>query len=108
MRLAVGDVFKTEQKAIQHCKKLEALAEIKHYIAENFEEWEPDWKDESEGKYHIFFDHFDNKFDWNWDNQFQGLSLLPYFKTKDEALEIINKFEEELRIIFGVRERSKR
>jgi hypothetical protein len=107
MNLAVDDVFKTPREAEQYRQKLEALAKIKHYIAENFEPWEPDWKDKSEGKYHIYFNHLNDRFDWQWADHLQRVTLLPYFKTNDEAEEIINKFEEELRIIFEVGKEGK-
>jgi hypothetical protein len=103
MLLAKGSFFKTPLEAEHYIQKLEALAKIKHYIADNFEPWEPDWKDEGELKFYICFNHSNNEFDCHWYDRSQRVSLLPYFRTVEETREIINKFERELRIIFGVR-----
>jgi hypothetical protein len=102
--LATGAVFRTEEEAKKCGEKLEALYKIKRYIAENFEAWTPDWEDANESKWCIHYNWFYNILDYCVDYKMQRTSELPILKSKEEAREIIDKFSNELRMIFGVGE----
>jgi hypothetical protein len=105
--LAIGNMFETEADAAFYLKKLKALAKIKKYIADNFEPWEPNWDDSSEEKFFIYYLCSSESLDWSYTNVDREGLVLPYFKTSDEAIEVIDKFEPELRVIFGLEEEGK-
>jgi hypothetical protein len=102
--LAMGNVFKDSQKSSANRKYLEALYEIKLWISENVEYWEPDWRDSSELKYFITYNHDTRSF--YRDRYYSNLRILqdciPFFKSPSGIERFIEAQEDNLKVVFGV------
>lgn len=103
---SIGNMFKTEEEAEEALKtgwvaKRQAEVKILRYIAEHDLEFEPDWEDEYENKYSIYYSCRREGFDvaaWNIHQYY----TLPYFRTEEDAQQVIDNCENELRVLFGV------
>lgn len=103
---SIGNCFQSEEEAEEALKTgwvayLQALKRLKDYIAENGLEFEPDWSS-YEDKWAVFFDHNKAAFGYDCYGVLQ-FSNLPYYKTEDDALQVIRDCEPELKILFGVK-----
>lgn len=100
---SLGNCYKTEEEAEQADKRQKALIKVLGYIRENFGDWKPDWDRANQDKYHIAYTYHDEKFISSDEYSMQSSALvLPHFQTAEQAQEIINKFEKELRLIWGI------
>jgi hypothetical protein len=100
-RFALGNIFKTEEEAKAHSKYLQALYEVKKWIAENCEAFEPDWSDMNQIKYSIYSSNNRLNPDYSYDNK--RLFILPYLKSEEECEALIKAQEDNLKILFGVK-----
>ena len=100
---SIGNVFSTKEEAEEEIKYRKALTTIKHYILDNFGEWKPDWEDEGQSKYFIYYDHTDKRFDYNGSYFFQEImpSFL-YLQSDGQCEQLIKDCETELKIVCGV------
>jgi hypothetical protein len=79
-----------------------ALTEVKQYIAENFDEWTPDWDNTRENKIVIVYSNTYNRLDGMY-TSLRQLSILPYFRNMDEVNQLIEAQKDNLLILFGVK-----
>jgi hypothetical protein len=98
-RLGQNNVFKTEEEAEAHAKKLHAISKITNYCWENglAKEWVA-----GEENWYIFWDSRTKDFYISWNTKEKALFILPYLKSKEACIEVIEKFEDELKLIFEV------
>lgn len=101
-RYLTGNYFATKEEAEAHKARLEAIGRVTHAILEANEGWEPDWSDEIEEKYYLYYSHFgDNEFDWGEIGLLQETQTLPFAKSSEIVKTIIAEYEDDLRIIFN-------
>lgn len=101
-RYLTGNYFATKEEAEAHKARLEAIGRVTHAILEANEGWEPDWSDEGEEKYYLYYSHFgDNEFDWGEIGLLQETQTLPFAKSNEIVERIIKEHEDDLRIIFN-------
>ncbi len=92
------EVYKTRNEAYKAYKKAVAVEKIKRRIVE----LQGDWKDDKEVKFFIQYDHYETMFIQDCWLIVQPDTTIPYMKSKEIALTIINEFHEELKLIFDI------
>lgn len=94
-RLGQNNVFKTGEEAKAHSEKLHAISKITNYCWENglAKEWV-----KGEENYSIYLVKGDFETDYDYD--YKNLLVLPYLKSEEACEEVIEKFEDELKLIF--------
>jgi len=96
-RLGQNNVFKTEEEAEAHAKKLQAISKITNYCWENglAKKWV--YKEENWYLYWNRSELWGGLLEYQKDSQ-----VLPYLKSEEACGEVIEKFEDELKLIFEV------
>ena len=99
-----GNVFRTKKEAEHERDKREAIFKIKKYIYENFGYDPTDWADWENfvSKYVVSYDNDEKEFAFDCYYNFRYYSPIGYLKTIYQAEEIIDNFEDELKIIFDI------
>ena len=101
----IGNYFKTEEEAETMAKKLKAIAKVSRAILIANGDWKPDWSNDS-SKYYVYYYYAADS--WIKGSGSLGIyntfkheikMILPYMKTKKIAEQIMEDYEEELRII---------
>lgn len=93
---AHGSVFKTKNQAQKHLEWLKALATIRRTS-----DFEPDWGDEDQQKHGFYYNYLSGNFCTTSSWQTQCMPL-PHYRTKEDAEAVIENYEPELRVLFGV------
>ena len=94
--------YRTREEAQEAYNKAIALEKIKRRLLELQGDWKPDWTNEIAEKYYIQYDHCNKQFTpINWFSMQQDTAI-PYIKSKDIALTIIEEMEDELKLIFDI------
>lgn len=90
-------IFKTK-------KECERYLEIQKAIKEESKNFEPNWKDDNQGKYYLYYDHDKNSVEISW-NTWSGQAVL-YFESREILEELISRFGEEdiKKYYFGIEE----
>lgn len=96
-RLGQNNVHKSKKLAEQHLELLKAQAEIR-----NSSDFEPDWSNKEQYKYHIYYDHLQNELMWECHQWCQSPSLA-YYPTWEAAKQAIKDFKEQYLLVFGVK-----
>ena len=92
-------VFPTEAEAIKARDKQLAIYRIKEYCNEKRGEFVPDWNNHQQRKYFISCDHQDNQY-WVMDYAISQFINIFYLEKKEHCNEIIEKFKDNLDILF--------
>ena len=92
------NVFSTYEKAVAACNKAVALEKVKRRLLE----LQGDWKDDKEVKFCIQYDHYERMFIPDCWFIVQPDTTIPYMKSKQIALTIIDEMEDELKLIFDI------
>ncbi len=92
-----NQVFKTKEEALDYLEYKKARVSIKKRIAELNEGWKPDWEDESQQKYYIFYDNLREILDYDYCYTDQVRPNAFYLKDQKTAKQIIDELEEELK-----------
>lgn len=102
-RWEIGNVFPTKEVAEKHRDKLKAIQRVKEYIAENCEEFTPDWNNKQQYKFTIFYYHVDKKFidDCGY-SRAQGYWPFQYLASEEDAQKVIDNCEADLKVIFDI------
>lgn len=96
------NVYKTEEEAEEAYKKAIALEKVKRRLLELHGDWKPDWTDRDEKKFCIHYDHLDSWFKCDYWYTIQHGSIIPYMRSEEITLTIINEMEEELKLVFNI------
>ncbi|MDM0704850.1 hypothetical protein QTH61_14985 [Clostridium perfringens] len=90
-------VFKTQKE----CKR---YLEIQQAFKEESKNFEPNWKDDSQNKYYLYYDHDENSVEVDLYVACQETIL--YFESKEVLEELISRFGEEdiKKYYFGIEE----
>ena len=96
------NVYKTKQEAQNAYNKAVALEKVNRRIIELQGDWKPDWKDENEKKYYIFYEHENRNFrPVYWVITQYNISIY-CMKDLKIAETIIDEMEDELKLIFDI------
>ena len=96
-----GSIFRTKEQAEHERDKRKAIFKIKKYIYDNFG-YDPTGWDSIKYKSFIICSLPESKFYSSPCYEQKYYSPIGYLKTKDQAQEIIDNFEDELKIIFDI------
>ena len=103
-----GNVFRTKKAAEHERDRRKAIHKIKKYIYDNFGYDPTDWADWGDDKVKIYITRWcrtnicDGMFSYSISKQLKRYSPIGCLKTEDQAQEIIDNFEDDLRIIFSI------
>lgn len=80
-RRSMGNIFRTEQEALDHARRLRIEAELRRRAGG----FKPDWGDDNQEKWCVYFDHDSNQLRWRsyLFSQQQGTI---HFPTEDATL----------------------
>ena len=93
-----GLLFDTKEEAEQFKRERALIKKIKCWTKEQQGDWEPNWNDGNETKYHISFKN--NRLStWHWYTN-NLLTKLPRFKSQEIAQACIDEFGEEIVEVF--------
>lgn len=95
-------VSRTLEEAVEHYKFLKAEAELKLAIAKINKEWTPDWNNENQPKFYIYYNHSNNKFNVSSAYRYNFNPNIIYLKDDSDAQTMINLYSKELKTYFGV------
>ena len=107
-KAAQGNIFHTKQEAQHESNKRKAIFKIKKYIYDRFGYDPTGWADWEDDKNKIYITRWcrtdidDGVFSYSVSKQLKCYSPIGYLKTEDQAQEIIDNFEDELKIIFDI------
>lgn len=101
--LSLGNVFLAEEEAEKELKKRIAITTIKRFIYNNGMEFEPDWNNDQQRKYSIYYHYDRNILDYGFSGNTRTMYTLPYLKDDDDCLKVIENFEEELKTILDIK-----
>ena len=79
-------IFKTKEECFRYL-------EIQEAFKEESKNFEPNWKDGSQDKYYLYYDHDENSVEISW-NTWCGEAIL-YFESREVLEELIARFGEE-------------
>ena len=96
------NVFKTQNEAQKAYDKDVAIEKIKRRLLELQGDWKPDWKDENEKKYYIFYEHENRNFKPVYWVITQYNTSIYCMKDLKIAETIIEEMEDELKLIFNI------
>ena len=96
------NTYKTREEAVKAYNKAIALEKVKRRILELQGDWKPDWKDENEKKYYIFYEHEDRNFKPVYWVITQYNTSIYCMKDLKIAETIIEEMEDELKLIFDI------
>jgi hypothetical protein len=100
--IAIGNYFQTKELAQKQIDKLKAIQRVKEYIAENDLGLEPDWGDDNQYKYDIYYDYYYNKFKTIYNCHNKYYSPIGYLKSKGAYEQLIQAKEDDLKIIWEI------
>lgn len=86
--------FKTEERAEQVVKKLKRLLKLEHYHDMFCPDYVPDWNNEKEVKYYMYFDNLANKWDSDITISVEDVAQV-YFNSGEAAYEVRKLLNEE-------------
>lgn len=92
-------VFKTEEEAQLARDKQRAIVACWKWAQENVP-FEPDWNNEDERKYCVYYDFKSKELDFYDGNEFKKQFTLPYFKSSGDCEKFIKANEANLELLF--------
>lgn len=98
-RHLIGNYFKTKEQVESYKQFLQAVGEIKQYIAENFGEFRPDWGEANQRKYYLYCNHESLKWESNFGWTNSVINIIPLVESDTTAQAIIYNCHKQLSII---------
>lgn len=92
-----GNCFRTKERAEQVARKIRLLLRLEQLHDMLCPDYEPDYEDDDEVKYHVYFNHFLDRYDISYSTSRENPCMVA-FDTKEnveKAAEILNKELEE-------------
>ena len=95
-----GLLFDSYKEVNQFLKEQTLIKKIKCWAKEQQGNWEPDWSDLNQHKYHIEINRFNKEIicSWYWGRDI--LPKLPYFKSEEITQACIDEFGDEILEVF--------
>lgn len=95
--------FRTKEECEEWMDKQRAITRIKKFCVNTFGKYEPDWKNDREDKYTIFYDTKHNGFLVTSAIFSIDAKIIPYLRTEEDVLTLIKEMESDLKIVFGIK-----
>lgn len=95
-----GNWFATVEEAELERDRRELLTKFRQFRDKCNDGWEPDWSDEQEGKFYIFFDYQKRKFNYAEGFDYESFWLFGHFKNREDCKKAIELFGEEIKMLF--------
>lgn len=95
------NIYKTKEEAKKAYNKAVALEKIKRRLLELQGDWKPNFND-TFNKHIIAYNYYTGHFGYDEWKKINFLTLIPYIKTSEIAITIINEMEDELKLIFDI------
>ena len=95
------NIYKTKEEAKKAYNKAVALEKIKRRLLELQGDWKPNFND-TFNKHIIAYNYYTGHFEYDEWKKINFLTLIPYIKTSEIAITIINEMEDELKLIFDI------
>ena len=92
-----GNIFKTEQEAVQERDKRAFLTRFRQFRDKCNGDWKPDWKDKVKAKYFIVFNHESSELLLKWYIDVQPFEGFGCFKNREDAIRAIELFGDEIK-----------
>lgn len=96
-RFENGLFLETIEEAKHHLKECKLLFTIKKWAKEKNEGWVPDWEEDEEKKWYVYYNHIEESLKVMWGYNSTNFIKLPYFKTEEIAQACIDLFGEEIK-----------
>lgn len=96
--------FKTEEEAQKHLDFLLAEDFLKQKAFEINDGWEPNWNNENQPKFYIYYNHSNNKFNVSSAYRYNFNPNIIYLKDDSDAQTMINLYSKELKTYFGIKD----
>lgn len=93
-RYSVGNYFKTEEEAKTHKEYLLA----KQVLLDDTKGFVPDWKNFTQAKFEVFYDHGGKTLDYLEAGDFQTIGAI-YFETEEDIRESFEKHKDQWEIV---------
>lgn len=100
-RYSQRNVFRTRKEAEQHLAVLKARAAILDHADEVNEGWVPDWSDDEDIKYCVYYDHSIRCLS-TYDNVWSQEPVIVNYKSREAAQDAINKVGDAYLTVLGV------
>lgn len=97
-----GNCFLTKEEAENQLGKCRAVTRIQKYIHDNDMEFEPDWGDDTQWKYYIYYNCNFDRLDYDRTTYRQYLGEVFFFKTEIESEKVIKDCRHELLVVLGL------
>lgn len=97
-----GNYHQTEEETKKRIAYREAKDTVRLAILAANQGWKPDWANEHECKYRVFYNHEANQFQMTVHVHHQECLGLPYAKNNEIVQSIIKDYENELKVIWGL------
>jgi phage pi2 protein 07 len=103
-RYSQRNYFQTEEEAKHYKKRLEAIAEYKDLAEELNDGWEPNWRNNHEGKHYVCYSHFSEEFAPSYGGTYQLREPWHYLKSEELAKQVIDTLgEEKLKLVLDIK-----
>ena len=95
-----GHLFKTKEEAEKERDRRILLTRFRQFRDKCNGDWKPDWKDKSEDKFCILFNHESSELILNWYIYVQPFESFGCFKNSEDAKRAIQLFGDEIKRLY--------
>ena len=91
-----GVLFSSEEEAQAAEQERKLLFKLHQWAEMKNEGWKPDWKEDEEKKWYVYYNHVEESLKVTWGYNSTNFIKLPYFKTEEIAQACIDLFGDEI------------
>ena len=97
-----GNVFETEEEARFERDKRLLLIQFQNYRDKCNGDWKPDWKNQNEDKYYIYYNFKDGNLGVTFTSEATAFTPLGYFKKLKDIYDALDMFKDDIkRLLIG-------
>lgn len=96
-----GELFYIEGEAKAVSRERKLLFKLHQWAKEKNDGWEPDWEEDEEKKWYVYYNHVEERLNVTWGYNSTNFIKLPYFKTEELAQECIELFGDEIKEVLA-------
>lgn len=97
----LGLYFDTKEEAEQFKREQTLIKKIKCWAKEQQGDWKPDWNNDDEEKYYIYYSYDKERLESTWSYNSTNFTKLLYFKSQEIAQECIKLFGNEIKEVLA-------
>ena len=98
-----GNVFETEEEARFERDKRVFLIQFTNFRNKRNGDWKPDWKNQNEDKYYIYYNFKDGNLRVSFTSEATAFTPLGYFKKLKDVYDALDMFKDDIkRLLIGV------